>query len=110
MTDLAVQAPWPPDTVYSGAVTNTSLALELVERNSRLKSRNIIVDGRRTSVRLEPAMWEALKDIAAWEQKSANEIISTIARRRMHSGSLTSAIRIFVMAYFRARSQLREAA
>jgi predicted DNA-binding ribbon-helix-helix protein len=110
MTDLAFNAPWPRDAVYSDRATYTGLALELVERNSRLKSRNIIVEGRRTSVRLEPAMWEALKDIAAWEKKSINEIVSGVARCRMRSGSLTSAIRIFVMAYFRARSQALHAA
>jgi len=89
---------------------NAAMALELVERNSRLKSRNIVVEGRRTSVRLEPAMWDALKDISVCEQKSINEIVSAVASCRMRSGSLTSAIRIFVMAYYRVRSTLPEAA
>jgi predicted DNA-binding ribbon-helix-helix protein len=108
MTNLIADA--PKTGVPSAGPTSATRALELVERNSRLKSRNIVVEGRRTSVRLEPAMWEALKDIATWEHKSVNDIVSTIAGCRTRSGSLTSAIRIFVMAYFRARSLLLEAA
>jgi predicted DNA-binding ribbon-helix-helix protein len=79
-------------------------ALVLVKRNSRLVSRNIVVNGRRTSVRLEPAMWEALRDIAAAERSTINGIVSTIAGSRMSEGSLTSAIRVFAMAYFRTRT------
>jgi len=33
----------------------------------RLVTRNVMINGRRTSVRLEPAMWEALGDIARRE-------------------------------------------
>ena len=34
---------------------------------SALVSRNVRVDGHRTSVRLEPDMWEALRDICSRE-------------------------------------------
>ena len=107
MTEITPNIIWESG---RGRSNNTSLALQLVETNSHLKSRNIIVLGHRTSVRLEPAMWEALKDISRWERKSINEIVSAIADCQTRSGSLTSAIRIFVMGYFRARSQMSEAA
>ena len=109
MTDFTFNGPWAPG-LSPGQLTGASLALELVERNSRLKSRNIVVSGRRTSVRLEPAMWDALKDIAGAEKRTVNEIVSAVADCRTPSGSLTSAIRVFVMAYFRARSQTHLAA
>ncbi len=80
-------------------------ALELVSTNRALRPRNIMVMGHRTSVRLEPAMWDALRDIAAREKRTINEIVSAIALRRTENGTLSSAIRIYVMAYFRARSQ-----
>ena len=110
MTNLAFDAPWGSNVPFADEANGTSLALEFVLRNSRLKSRNVIVDGRRTSVRLEPAMWDGLKDIARWERKTINQIVSAVAENRLPSASLTSAIRIFVMAYFRARSQMDKAA
>ncbi|HLG88043.1 MAG TPA: ribbon-helix-helix domain-containing protein [Alphaproteobacteria bacterium] len=85
-------------------LSGASVALELVERNASLKSRNIVVRGRRTSVRLEPAMWEALRDIAAAERSTINDIVSKVAECRTSAGSLTSAIRVFVMAYYRSRT------
>ena len=78
-------------------------ALALVQRNGRLVSRNIVVRQRRTSVRLEPTMWEGLRDIAAGEGISVNQVVTAIAACRPDGGSLTSAIRIFVMEYYRAR-------
>ena len=37
---------------------------------STLISRNVRMDGRRTSVRFEPDMWEALRDICSREGMS----------------------------------------
>lgn len=67
---------------------------------STLKSRNIVVDSQRTSVRLEPAMWQALEEIARRETMTISQICSAIHHRRTES-SLTAAIRVFIMAYFR---------
>jgi predicted DNA-binding ribbon-helix-helix protein len=70
--------------------------------DSRLCSRNIALGARRTSVRLEPEIWQALRDIAYLEQCSINVICGLIDRRKPARSSLTSAIRVFVMLYFRA--------
>jgi predicted DNA-binding ribbon-helix-helix protein len=83
-------------------LSGAKVALKLVERNSSLKSRNIVVRGRRTSVRLEPAMWEALRDIANAERSTINDVVSAIAEYRASPSSLTSAIRVFVMGYYRS--------
>jgi predicted DNA-binding ribbon-helix-helix protein len=70
-------------------------------RPSSLVSRNITVDGRRTSVRLEPLMWEALEEISTREGKPLGRLATEIDSCRRAS-SLTSAIRVFIVAYFRA--------
>ena len=67
-----------------------------------LISKNITVLGRRTSVRLEPEMWVALKDIARRERCRIHDICSLIERRKQPDTSLTAAIRVFLMLYYRA--------
>ena len=81
--------------VFDGGVTT---------KRSTLLSRNITVVGRRTSVRLEPEMWTALRDIARREQCKVHDICSLIQLRKNPSTSLTAAIRVFLMLYYRASS------
>ncbi len=71
---------------------------------STLVSRNITVGGHRTSVRLEPEMWRALKEIAARENCSMHELCTLINFRKNKRTSLTAAIRVFLMLYFRSAS------
>ncbi|HYB09908.1 MAG TPA: ribbon-helix-helix domain-containing protein [Alphaproteobacteria bacterium] len=66
-----------------------------------LQSRNVMISGRRTSIRLEPEMWEALQEIARREGRSIGEVASLIDAQR-HGSSLTAAIRVFIVSYFRA--------
>jgi predicted DNA-binding ribbon-helix-helix protein len=68
---------------------------------STLRSGNVTVAGRRTSIRLEPAMWQALREISAREGKTAHALVTDIERGRAQS-SLTAAIRVFLLDYFRA--------
>lgn len=76
------------------------------EFNSKttLVSRNITVKGRRTSVRLELEMWRALKEIADREKCSIHDICTLVKMRKNPMTSLTAAIRVFLMLYFRASS------
>lgn len=68
---------------------------------SYLLNRNVTVHGRRTSMRLEPDMWDALDEICRREHFSVHEICSLIAER--HNGNnLTAATRVFILSYFRA--------
>ncbi len=71
-------------------------------KKSSLVSRNITVVGRRTSVRLEPEMWNALREISKREQCSIHDISSLIQLRKNPATSLTAAIRVFLMLYYRA--------
>lgn len=72
------------------------------EDNGGLVSRNLDVLGRRTSVRLESEMWDALFNIAQQENCHVRHLCSLIAMRKKPGSSLTSAIRTFVMLYYRA--------
>ncbi len=75
---------------------------QTLEKKGTLISKNITVLNKRTSVRLEPEMWVALKDISLREECSVNEICSLIYLRKHPETSLTAAIRVFLMLYFRA--------
>jgi predicted DNA-binding ribbon-helix-helix protein len=68
---------------------------------STLVNRNVTVAGHRTSIRLEPAMWEALRQICEREHKPCNELVTEIDRQRIES-SLTAAIRVYILRYFSA--------
>jgi len=70
---------------------------------STLLNRNVTVAGRRTSMKLEPDMWDALDEICLREQMTMHDVCTSIAAR--HSGNnLTAAMRVFILAYFRASS------
>ena len=70
--------------------------------NSTLVSKNVTVDGHRTSVRLEPSMWTSFTEICRRERASLHTICSAIAQHKPAGTSLTAAIRVFIMSYFRA--------
>lgn len=67
-----------------------------------LVSRNVRVMGRRTSIRLEPEMWQALKEIAKREECTPHDLCSIVSLRKKSNTSLTAAIRVFLMLYFKA--------
>ncbi len=69
---------------------------------STLINRNIMVSGRRTSVRLEPEMWTALLDIARRENQTIHAIATMVGERKKPETSLTAAIRVFCLAYYRS--------
>ena len=60
-----------------------------------LKKRSVTIAGHRTSLSLEEAFWQALKDIAGREGLSLNQLIERIDRSRQ--GNLSSAARIYVL-------------
>lgn len=68
---------------------------------SSLLISNVVVDGRRTSIRLEPVMWDALRDIAQRLNMTIHDLVTEIERERTGS-SLTAAIRVYVVDFYRA--------
>ena len=69
--------------------------------STTLVGRNIRVNGRRTSARLEPSMWTAFYDIARREGRHVDDIATEIANLKRPETSLTAALRVFIMAYYR---------
>lgn len=67
---------------------------------SRLVNRNVVAGRGRTSMRLEPELWEALYEICQREQIPVGEIVRQVEARGA-AGGRTSAVRVFVMQYFR---------
>lgn len=67
---------------------------------SSLVNRNVIVNQRRTSVRLEQAMWDALAEIARREGATVHEICSRVAAEHRES-SFAAGLRVFILGYFR---------
>ena len=53
-------------------------------------------------MRLEAPFWEALEEIAALRNRSVESICENIAVR-LHRGNLSSAIRVYVLAWWRKR-------
>lgn len=58
---------------------------------------------RRTSIRLEAAFWDGLAEIASAEGVKVDVLTTRIAKNRA-TGTLTSAVRVFVLGWFRERS------
>ena len=65
--------------------------------------RSVVIAGHRTSVSLEPAFWDALKELAQRRALSINKQIAEIDRDR--AGNLSSAIRVYVLRAVRAERQ-----
>lgn len=65
-----------------------------------LVCKNVIVNGRRTSMRLDRETWISLADICAREGLTIHELCSKIDASKGQSG-LSSATRLFVLTYFR---------
>jgi predicted DNA-binding ribbon-helix-helix protein len=74
---------------------------------SLLRKRHIILDGHKTSVGIEDAFWTAFKEIAAAQGTSVSQLIATIEseRHERHHTNLSSAIRLFVLDYYRKQNE-----
>jgi predicted DNA-binding ribbon-helix-helix protein len=70
-----------------------------------LQSRNVRIHDRRTSVRLEPEMWNALNEIAKMEGCSIHDFCGAVHDLKGPQTSFTAALRVFLMEYYRAAAQ-----
>lgn len=66
-----------------------------------LVCRNVTVSGRRTSLRMEPYLWDSMREICERERMTLNELCSAIDVRR-GAANLTASIRVFIVRYYRA--------
>ncbi|MFL6797358.1 MAG: ribbon-helix-helix domain-containing protein [Xanthobacteraceae bacterium] len=75
---------------------------------SPVVKRSIVVAGHKTSVSLEDAFWKGLKDIAGGRHVTLSDLVANIDSERRH-GNLSSAIRLFVLDFYRRQlAELKE--
>jgi predicted DNA-binding ribbon-helix-helix protein len=70
---------------------------------SLVVKRSIIVAGNKTSVSLEDAFWKAVKEIATFHGTTVSNLVSSIDTKRGY-GNLSSAIRLFVLDFYRGQT------
>jgi predicted DNA-binding ribbon-helix-helix protein len=68
---------------------------------SAVIKRSIVISGHKTSVSLEDAFWEALRELARVQGVTLSTLVGEIDRSRQHD-NLSSAIRVFVFERLRA--------
>ena len=71
--------------------------------SSPVVKRSIVIAGHKTSVSLEDAFWQGLKEIASDRELTLSELVATVDTDR-HQGNLSSAIRLFVLDHYRAQA------
>ncbi|MBO7333129.1 MAG: ribbon-helix-helix domain-containing protein [Alphaproteobacteria bacterium] len=65
-----------------------------------LLCKNVVVNGRRTSMRLEKEVWNALSESCKEQNISLNTLCSLIEKTK-HKGSLSSAMPVYAFNYYR---------
>ncbi len=70
-----------------------------------LISKNVRIGGRRTSVRLEPEMWDALDEVAMMQGCTVHALCTAVAELQHPQASFTGALRVFIMEYFRSAAK-----
>jgi predicted DNA-binding ribbon-helix-helix protein len=66
---------------------------------SSISKRSIIIGGHKTSVSLEDAFWQAVRDIAKNRGETISSLVGSIDADRQQ-GNLSSAIRLFVLGVY----------
>jgi predicted DNA-binding ribbon-helix-helix protein len=67
---------------------------------SQVVKRSVVVGGHKTSVSLEDAFWNGLREIANRRDITLSDLVAAIDSQRDHS-NLSSAIRLFVLEFYR---------
>jgi predicted DNA-binding ribbon-helix-helix protein len=70
---------------------------------SPIAKRSIVVAGRKTSVSLEEAFWNGMKEISSLRNMTLSELVDEIDSKRQ-KGNPSSAIRLFVNQLQESRS------
>ncbi|ACI92404.1 conserved hypothetical protein [Afipia carboxidovorans OM5] len=68
---------------------------------SPVVKRSIVVAGHKTSVSLEEAFWNGMKEISSARGMTLSELVGEIDSQRKQ-GNLSSAIRLFVLDHYRS--------
>jgi predicted DNA-binding ribbon-helix-helix protein len=69
--------------------------------------RSVVVCGHKTSISLEDPFWKSLKEIAGCRHMTLSALLAAIDSDR-HEGNLSSAIRLYVLKFYRDQLEIRE--
>jgi predicted DNA-binding ribbon-helix-helix protein len=69
---------------------------------STVVKRSIVVAGHKTSVSLEDAFWNQLKEIVRERHMTLSELVAEVDAQRQ-LGNLSSALRLFVLEFYRTQ-------
>ena len=67
---------------------------------SLVVKRSIVVAGHKTSVSLEDAFWNGIREIASGRNITLSDLVTAVDSERQQ-GNLSSAIRLFVLDFYR---------
>ena len=67
--------------------------------------RSVIIRGHKTSISLEDVFWDHLWNMARAQQCTLSKLVAEIDENRQEP-NLSSAIRVFILEYFRAKRAL----
>jgi len=76
--------------------------------NSIIIKHSIFFAGHRTSVSLEDAFWKGLKESAGARRMSLPQLVASIDAKRRRGSNLSSAIRMFVLDFYRQQIPVRK--
>jgi predicted DNA-binding ribbon-helix-helix protein len=74
---------------------SSGLMFDRTTGQTSLIARNVRIHGHRTSMRLEPEFWMALREVARREGRTIADVCSRAAQDC--PGSVTSAVRVYVL-------------
>lgn len=74
---------------------------------SSVTKHSILLNGHKTSISLEGQFWEGLREISGRENITVSALVEKIDHGRV-THNLSSAIRVYVLAHFRARASRPE--
>jgi len=70
---------------------------------SPVVKRSVVLAGHKTSISLEDAFWEGVKEIAKARRMTISDLVGSIDTER-ERGNLSSALRLFVLSHYQQRA------
>ena len=67
--------------------------------NSLVVKRSVVIAGRKTSISIEDAFWNSLREIAHRRKETPSQLVASDANRK--AANLSSVIRVFVLDFYR---------
>tara|TARA_B100001989_G_scaffold249166_1_gene223992 strand:+ start:5540 stop:5827 length:288 start_codon:yes stop_codon:yes gene_type:complete len=72
-------------------------------KTNEIVKRNIRIGDTRTSVTLEPQVWNILKQVSEEHECNVHQLCEMINERKNPASSLASAIRVFLISYLQIK-------